>query len=277
MLEEEITIVWDERVGGFTSFQTYTPDTTASLNNQYYTFRRGVIWQHNVADVARNTFYDASQDSIVEVIFNDNPSNIKNFKTLGYEGTAGQWSATISTDQESTVTNPNTFPVTKSASGTVQEGEFVTKQGKHFAYIRGNTETAETLDLARLDVQGLGSGTVNADNNLITVGEIPNDLSIGDNIYFFQHSMIAGNITFSDILRHAGTVTSITGSDIGFSFTTVVGSRQPSTNDFFLFSKNAVAEDSGSIGFYGSVRFRGNDTNMIELFSINTEVSGYPQ
>lgn len=264
---------------GFTSFQTYTPDTTASLNNQYYTFSRGVIWQHNVADVARNTFYDSSEDSVVEVIFNDEPSNIKNFKTLGYEGTAGQWAATISTDQESVVTDSNAIPVVRSQSGSVAEGEFVTKQGKHFAYIRGNSEDVSNLDLSRLDVQGIGPATVNVANDTLTLaGEVPSELSIGDNIFFFQHSQgTGGTITYSDTLRHVGTVSAISGSDITFTFTTVVGSLQPSTNDFFLFAKNSVAEDSGSLGFFGIVRFTGSDPNMIELFSINSEVSGYPQ
>lgn len=274
MLEEEITIVWDERVQGFTSFQTYSPDTSVSLNNKYYTFRRGVIWEHNVPDVARNTFYDASQDSIVDVVFNDSPSDIKNFKTIGYEGTESQWAATISTDQESTVSDSSTIPVTRTPSGTVEEGEFVTRQGKHFAYIRGNSEDVTNLDLNRLDVQGLGPGTVNVGNDTLTLSVVPPELTAGDNIIFFQHSQgTGGTITYSNDLRHVGTVTAVNDSDITYSFTTAVGARQPATNDFFLFSKDPIAEASGVIGFYGVVRFRGNDTNMIELFAINTEVS----
>ena len=276
-LDNPITIVWDERVQGFTTFQTYVPDSGLSLNNKYFTFKRGLIWEHNATGVSRNSFYDSDEDSIVEVVFNDSPSTIKNFKTLGYEG-SDSWSATISTDQESTIIDENAIPRTWTVSGEVASDDFVTRQGKHYAYIRGNNQTVSNLDLNSINVQGLGQGTINNTNDGLTLTDVPSELSVGDNIFFFQHSVpTGGGFNFGNILKHVGEVTSIDTSTnvIGYTFTSVVGAPRPSTNDFFLFSKDNVSEDSGVIGFYGIVRFSTSDNQMAELFSVNTEVSNH--
>lgn len=271
-LDNPTTIVWDERVQGFTTFQTYTSDSGLSLNNKYYTFKRGTIWEHNVPGVSRNTFYDADDDSIVDVVFNDDPSVIKNFQTIGFEG-QGTWSATISTDQESVVTDNTTVPATRSLSGSVDTDEFVNREGKRFAYIRGKEEDVTNLSLERISVQGLGAGDINVENTNLTVSTIPAELNVGDNVFFFQHSIdVNMNISYADQLRHVGVVTARDGDVISYDFTDVVGSRRPASDDFFLFSKDNVAETSGVIGFYGIVRFRTSDNAMAELFAINSEV-----
>lgn len=273
MLENPITIIWDEKVGGFTSFQTYVPDFALSLNNRYYSFKRGRIWLHNSTDTPRNTFYDGTRPSMIEVVFNDEPSTIKDFRTLGYEGT-GDWDVTISTDQESTVTDFEAFPVERTVSGSVNSGEFVTREGKHFSNILGQTEDVSNLSLERISVQGLGLVRP-LDNNVDAFtlrSKAPQSLRVGDEIFFFRGVRDNNDVlTHTDELNFLGTVASISGNTVTYTVSTALNFRRPGDDDFFLFSKNNVAEKSGVIGFFGIVRFSSLDTSMSELFSINTE------
>ena len=94
-----VTLAFDELVRGWTSEFTFVPDSGLSLNNNFYTFHNGRLWVHNSEDVSRNTFYGVYDDTVVEFVFNDNPTYVKNYKTLGYEG-AGQWSAELETNVE---------------------------------------------------------------------------------------------------------------------------------------------------------------------------------
>ena len=158
-LDKEITLVFDEGVQGWSSFQTYVPDSGLSLNNRFFTFKRGVIWEHHIDDVPRNEFYDAVNPSMVQVVFNDDPSSVKNFKTLGYEGD-GEWEATISTDQESIISDPLAIPVSRTLSGSVNADEFVDREGKKFGWIRGQKKDVNDIDIRSNSVQGLGTVTV---------------------------------------------------------------------------------------------------------------------
>ena len=92
------TISFEEDVAGWSSFKSFPQESGTTLNNTYYTFSGGNLWEHNSSNVNRNTFYGVKTDSILELIFNEGPSNIKEFKTLSYEGTAGWDCEYIMTD-----------------------------------------------------------------------------------------------------------------------------------------------------------------------------------
>jgi hypothetical protein len=84
------TISFDEGSQGWTSFKSFEQEGGLSLNNVYYTFKNGKLWKHNSESVNRNTFYGASAaESYIEPILNDNPSTIKTFNNISYEGTTG--------------------------------------------------------------------------------------------------------------------------------------------------------------------------------------------
>ena len=264
MLDKEITLVFDDGVQGFPSFFTWVSDTGISLNNRFFTFVDGEIWEHHQAGVNRNSFYGTSSPSQVDVVFNDEPSSLKNFKTLGYEG-QGAWSAAISTDQESTIIDSTVIPETRTVSGTIEADEFVAKEGKKFGYIRGTSENVTNLDLQRISVQGLGRGTPDLNNTEITFAKNPqSDLNVGDTLFFYQR---IGN-DYDETLYLGGEVTAITDNVVTYTYT---GSLIPSQDDFFLFSKNAIVETSGVLGFYGVVSLSTIDSELAELFSINTE------
>ena len=83
------TISFDENAKGWCSFKSFKQENGISLNNKYYTFSAGKLFEHNREDVNRNTFYGVTSDSYVEPVLNDSPSLVKTFNNISYEGTSG--------------------------------------------------------------------------------------------------------------------------------------------------------------------------------------------
>jgi len=133
-----VTVTYKEDVKGWVSFKSFVPESGVSCVNTYFTFREGKIWEHNQNDTAtRNTFYGGSADiSFITAIFNDEPTTIKQFNTLNYDGTDGWDCDSIITDiEEATVV------------------DFVNKENKYFASIVGNGST----DASSFEFQGIGT------------------------------------------------------------------------------------------------------------------------
>ncbi len=94
-----LTLSFDESLGAWSTFKSYNPEKAISLNNTFYSFNTGNLWQHNSPNVTRNSFYGgSSQESYIVPIFNDDPSTIKTFNNIQYEGTAGWEIEYIETD-----------------------------------------------------------------------------------------------------------------------------------------------------------------------------------
>jgi hypothetical protein len=83
------TLSFDERVLGWTSFFSYVPDQTLSLQSNYYSFKDGGLYQHYDLSQTRNTFYSTVYDSSIKFVFNPQVSASKVFKTVNYEGGNG--------------------------------------------------------------------------------------------------------------------------------------------------------------------------------------------
>ena len=86
------TVSFEEDVQGWNSFKSFRQESGLTLNNTYYTFSGGNLWEHG-AGTLRNNFYGVQYDSLLELIFNDSSSVVKDFKTLVTEGSAG-WDCT---------------------------------------------------------------------------------------------------------------------------------------------------------------------------------------
>tara|TARA_R100000805_G_C3626173_1_gene136945 strand:- start:7309 stop:12375 length:5067 start_codon:yes stop_codon:yes gene_type:complete len=132
------TISFAESTVGWTSFKSFLPESAVSLNGVYYTFKNGDIWKHNDNEI-RNNFYGVQYESSVKFLFNDAPSVVKDFKTLGYEGSNGWRATSIETDMD---------------SGQVVE--FKDKEGKKFANIIGVEVDETNISLNSKSTQGLG-------------------------------------------------------------------------------------------------------------------------
>ena len=117
-----LTFGYELDVEGWSSRFSYIPESGLSLNNKFYTFKDGKMWLHNSNTADRNNFYGEQYNSHVDVVFNDGPSQIKEFLTIGYEGTKG-WELEIFDTY-----NPNNYR-------DLDIVEFTEKENKFFAPI----------------------------------------------------------------------------------------------------------------------------------------------
>tara|TARA_R110002012_G_scaffold11034_5_gene49562 strand:+ start:2513 stop:2839 length:327 start_codon:yes stop_codon:yes gene_type:complete len=73
---------------------------------------------------------------------------------------------------------------------------------------------------------------------------------------------------FSTAPELIGEITSIVGNKI----TILNNISSPSINDFIMFSKNTIVNNSSLLGYYAEVKLTNSRTDKIELFSIGAEV-----
>jgi hypothetical protein len=184
---ETTTISFSEDVGGWTSRRTYVPEAAISLNNSYYSFKDGLIWEH-YENPLYNTFYGVGPSSVTlgqyyessfTVLFNEAATSVKGFKALNYTGTesiqhkylvAGYGSRKFSLAEiqaktlipysiSSTPGWYTNYIVTDLQEGEINE--FIDKEGKKFNYIKGlqtffNTNCENNVDSQGFNVQGIG-------------------------------------------------------------------------------------------------------------------------
>ena len=129
----------------------------------------GILWKHHSNQI-RNWFYgnlDASGNSIIEestvtAVLNTDPSIVKIFNTLNYEGSQSKID-TYAVDVSSGLSNVQSYNLTPKKGWYVDSiitdkqigtlNEFVEKEGKWFNYIKGDVNDIKTSDLS---FQGLG-------------------------------------------------------------------------------------------------------------------------
>ena len=100
------------------SRRSYISEGGISVRNRYYTFKNGRLYKHNSTTADRNNFYGDPFNSSITFIFNDEPSLIKEFSTLGYEGVEGWTVTSLMSEIESSDILP-----------------FIEKEGKFYAAI----------------------------------------------------------------------------------------------------------------------------------------------
>ena len=175
------TISFDEGAQGWTSFKSFKQEGGISLNNIYYTFNSGKLWKHNSEAVNRNTFYNQSAaESYIEPILNDNPSTVKTFNNVSYEGTEGWELDFIKTDISSVGDEPAledyysiTLQLSGSVSNTIVNGEktVLAKQGDSIEWIiTAKPKNADFEFNSAADVTLTGSGV-----NIISPSSITNN------------------------------------------------------------------------------------------------------
>ena len=284
------TAAFYEGVKGWPSFYTFIPDGIVSLNNRLFSFRDGNIWEHNIdpSIVPVNTFYgdtftldnndvSESKPSYIEFIFNEAPDSVKNFKTISYEG-EGVWEASISTDQES-IRTADTSPEQWTVAGTIADSDFVNKEGKLHAWIRG---VNGNIDLKNTTVGGIGNSTVNStDKTLTLTSRISASVTVGDDLYYYENTGDSDNPVYGTEPQFLGNITSINSGKtvITYSNTTradgssiTTAGTDPSDIDFIIYAKDRITETSGLIGFFAIVRMTNTDNTVeAELFAVETE------
>jgi hypothetical protein len=243
------TVSFSEPINGWCSRKSYVNEGGVSVNNKYFTFKNGHIYENHVG--TRNTFYGAATTPFVEFIFNEAPANMKNFRTLNYEGDSGWTCASIVTDQQ---------------DGAV--ASFVEKENKYFNYISGVTENASTIDLKALNVQGIGvySSVSTSGGDHITynfANNTPQDLQKADTLYYVHPT--------GDVITEIGAITAVTATSVTGRY-----SSAPPTGGspyFVFYSKNAKWQTSGLLGYHATVKMQNTSTDSKEIYSVGSEIS----
>ncbi len=167
----DYTVSFDDGNNGWISFYSYKPNFGFSLNAKYYTFNKIDIYQHYSTD-RRNYFYENAYVSTVDLIANQNPSVVKNFHTINYEGTTGwKMNSSVTDSLHSAYTVLSNEDTTVASSIPVN---FVKKEDKYYGHLRNNTSTNTTGQVVGIDVSGIkGFFTkVQLENNKTTAAEL---------------------------------------------------------------------------------------------------------
>jgi len=186
----EKTITFSEDVNGWTSFKSFVPEGGLSLSKKYFTFKNGYLYRHYMpmkydtvnlewSDCVEseaenyNLFYnhlDASEiyKSTVTALINVEPSVVKTFNTINYEGSQAfvlqptvSESVYFGASYNSNAINGDIEGWrclnihTDLDSGSLNN--FIKKEGKWFGYIKGGYLTNNsTIDTSKFSVQGIG-------------------------------------------------------------------------------------------------------------------------
>jgi hypothetical protein len=138
------TLAFDESVSGWVSLFDYKPNKIISINNEYFTTYEGKIYKHyelSPRSASRGNFYGAQFNSNVTFVFNGNPSSVKNFQTINYEGDSGWNMLSFNTDVDSAL------PITPAASSSslsqlqnnLMINNFKQKENKYYADLINST------------------------------------------------------------------------------------------------------------------------------------------
>lgn len=174
-------LTFSEKSKGWVSFKSFTQmQLGISMANDYYTFHNGEAFKHYSENQTRNTFYEenlgfgvAYTNSSLSVVLNDNPSVIKGFNTLNYEGSQSKVDkfisqpltlafqpATLYNDQAIYNLTPKDGWFVDNIFTDKEEGyinEFIEKEGKWFNNINRTIDPQLfSADTADFTFQGIG-------------------------------------------------------------------------------------------------------------------------
>ena len=134
-----VTLIYSERTGGWTTYLSYTAEWLSSGIQSYSTFFNGQMYLHDIGNTNYNTFHGIEQDSYVDVISNVDPTQTKYFLTMGADTNSstisvGEGGVTTSLDQVSFIPN----------------ADFKNREGTMWAAFYGNGTGTQVLNGDRL-------------------------------------------------------------------------------------------------------------------------------
>lgn len=242
------TISFDEKNNGWTSFWSYKPEWMSRLGNNFYSFKCGQLFRHHSETSNKNFFYNSNgvlvnHDSYVEFAFNQDPSDVKHFKTMSLESSDSNWDIEVLSNLD---------------SGYIDNTHFETREGEYYAYIRRNEE--DLLDFSHISIQGLGTPTSRS-GNVFTFSSLPSFLSEEDSLYFKKTS--DGSIV------RVGRLVSFNGTQL----TTTTPTVTVENNAFYFIAKNSEAESFGIKGYFAKVKVKSTGVGTPQdLYSVNSQV-----
>ncbi len=166
------TVTFNENVNGWSSFKSFIPESGVSLSKKYFTFENAHVYQHylpmfdgNTSSLEQannyNVFYGIPYKSTIKAVLNQEPSVVKTFHTIGYEGSQ----ANVLPPDAGGVTINNANAIGGEVKGwkstdittDMDKGSlhsFIKKENKWFGYIKG--KPSAVLDSSKFSVQGIG-------------------------------------------------------------------------------------------------------------------------
>ncbi len=257
------TVTYSEDSNGWTSFHSFEPLWMANMNNNLYTFKNGKVWKHH-SNQRRNNYYGVDNDSIIQTVFNNSPSQEKVFKTLKLKGVSAEaWSAVLSSEL---------------GTGSIAAGAYEKKEGNWYSYIRRDVDS---IDATYLSIQGIGTYlTAIEGSGFITIVMMGNLLNFvnqkssthnsGDLLYKYDGTtnakVLIGQVDFMiyDSVANRTILTYVaSGSTLDL----------PLDTEFLFAAKNSQTESYGLRGAYMDVTLTNSETDYVELFSIESEIS----
>ena len=254
----EITVKYETAVEGWPSFLSFIPEMGATLNNKFFTWKDGQMYMHNSNDADRNVFYRQPNPDYVDMdttpnepefipadlvpsemqlIFNDNPSAVKEFLTLNWEGDSDWVIAEI--DTESDDTEITTLPLGQK-----------TREGKHFIPITSEVPATYVTFTEGTDLPATG---MENDKFILTEGIIDDDGDIESEMGLYNYVVDEDNPSNNEWVRIGGIPIKYTGS-----------------NEIEYIGDGTKLK-SGIKGFYANVRLTNDQPTKKELFSVGTE------
>ena len=148
------TAAYDESVNGWVSLFSYKPKFGCYLNTKFYTFSDSELWEH-YSTYDYNDFYGGGTvASSIDIIVNENPSVIKAFKGVNYEGTESWTMQSMITDTDTSMqlvsydyTNSGTGVTNglwyDAIDGVYYRVGFDKKENKFFGWLKNTTAIKE--------------------------------------------------------------------------------------------------------------------------------------
>jgi hypothetical protein len=250
--------VWNTRY-------SYIPERIVSMNDTLFTFKSGRIYKHSDA-ANRNTYYGAGSpdNSIVEVVFNQNPSQVKFYKSLSLEGT-NAWDAVISNSDQST----SISKASVTAGGvTYPYGDYEKLERGYFAEIPRDSSANSTSGGAITNLSGtsevFGLGAVDSISgyNIVFTSDISYiPFPIGAALYKVSGSTLVSISNDVDSIVNNNTI----------ACSNVVGGV--SIGDEILVIANGAVEGDFIRDYYAKATLTNASATETELYAINAVYS----
>lgn len=125
----EETLAFSEKYNGFFSRFSFTPEWYEKINTRLFSFKEGEVWEHNLDESNKNTFYGESFTSKVTFVSNIKNSLEKIWKWLGIKSNNKEW------------TSPSMTNVDGQMSDFVK-GDFIRRDDVYYADILRDKNTA---------------------------------------------------------------------------------------------------------------------------------------
>ena len=241
----------------WSSRYSFLPDAYNFMDNTMYTARytdeddpeisglQGyILWSHD-SDVY-NTFYDEQEDSSISIVSKDNPSMVKAYNAISYEGNANNWTAEMTTNLDQQV-------------AALNSGSFTEREGGYYSPMERDSSAGSSSHIVGIGVVQSQDGSEITFKNKVSNINIPSNSLI--------QKVVGGELV--DIGDDVG-FSSVTGiKKITLSGTSIVVNE----DDELVAVGTSVLDGDHARGHFATITMTNNSTNQIELYCVNSHVT----